>query len=115
MPHRSFLGGTLVGGYVLFTAASLAQEADTDRDAGPLVTIRALDQSTGEPIASFRVVPAVPASRGIGGQSVAVWHPHLTRASENGLYEWPRERSYETFRLRIEADGYRPSHTEWLR
>ena len=80
----------------------------------PLVALSVVDEETGTPVERFRVLPGVPYS-GTDEASVAVWQPHLVRESTGGRYEWPRERSYETFRLRAEADGYRPSMTTWLR
>ena len=80
----------------------------------PLVSLSVVDEETGAPVERFRALPGVPYS-GTDERSVAVWQPHLLRESAGGRYEWPRERSYETFRLRAEADGYRPSMTPWLR
>jgi hypothetical protein len=80
----------------------------------PLVSLSVLDEETGAPVERFLVVPGVPYS-GTDERSVASWQPHLVRESAGGRYEWPQERSYETFRLRVEADGYRPSTTAWLR
>ncbi len=80
----------------------------------PLVVLTVLDEETGRPVERFLVVPAVPHA-GPGGRRVANWQPHLVRESTGGRYVWPEERSYETFQLRVEADGYRPSTTDWLR
>ena len=80
----------------------------------PLVTLSVVDEEMGEPVERFRVVPGVPYS-GTDGPPVAAWQPHLVRDSTGGRYVWPRERSYTIFRLRVEAEGYRPSMTAWLR
>jgi hypothetical protein len=82
----------------------------------PLVALSVIDEETGAAVERFLVVPGVPyPGRGERSAAVAAWQPHLVRESAGGRYEWPRERSYERFRLRVEADGYRPSTTAWLR
>src|SRR4051812_17004678 len=80
----------------------------------PLVALSVLDEETSDPVERFLVIPGVPYS-GTDQRSVAAWQPHLVREATGGRYEWPQERSYERFRLRVEADGYRPSTTAWLR
>lgn len=88
--------------------------APSTSDDPPLVTILAVDHETGARVERFRVIPGVPYS-GTADRAVAVWQPHLVAESVDGRFPWSSARSYETFRLRVEADGYRPSSTEWLR
>lgn len=80
----------------------------------PLVRLAVVDAETGAPVERFVVVPGVPYSDR-NQPPIASWQPHLVRESTGGQYDWPRARSYKEFRLRVEADGYRPSNTPWIR
>ncbi|QEH38422.1 hypothetical protein OJF2_70230 [Aquisphaera giovannonii] len=97
-----------------YAAPAEALAPGTEGDETPLVVLSVLDEETGRPVERFLVLPGVPYSDR-GERPVANWQPHLVRESTGGRYTWPEERSYETFQLRVEADGYRPSATNWLR
>jgi hypothetical protein len=79
----------------------------------PLVVLTVVDGDTGAAIEKFLTVPGVPYT-GSNNPSVAAWQPHLAHESAGGRYEWPAERSYAKFRLRVEAEGYAPASTEWI-
>jgi hypothetical protein len=86
---------------------------DATRKSEPLVTLKVVDDETGQPIERFRVLPGTPFS-GTDDDAVAVWQPHLIRDATDGEFFWPRERTYPIFRLRVEAEGYQPAATTWL-
>jgi len=97
-------------GLLAVAAWATPSPADATNADEPLVTLHVVDQETGGPIERFVVVPGTP----YDGNAVAVWQPHLARESTAGRFEWPRKRTYDQFRLRVEADGYRPAVTDWL-
>src|SRR5687768_3034297 len=90
--------------------AAPANAQDTSQKSNVLVLLHVFDDETGAVIEQFRVLPGTPYTE-TGVDDVAVWQPHLTRESVGGRYEWPQERTYATFRLRVEANGYRPAMT----
>ncbi len=108
------MGSTALSSLLLsFAAVVFAGAQDTTPKSEPLVSLHVIDDDSGKPIERFRVLPGTPFS-GTSEDAVAVWQPHLTREATDGLFEWPQERTYPTFRLRVEADGYKPAMTPWL-
>lgn len=96
---------------------STVETSQTDRVVGDvLVQGIVVDAATGAPLESFRVLPGVPYGRRPGGQdpACATWQPHLIRQCADGAFDWPRERTYPLFLLRIEADGYVPVTSDWV-
>jgi hypothetical protein len=79
----------------------------------PLVVLTVVDDDTGAAIEKFLTVQGVPYT-GSNNPPIAAWQPHLAHDSAGGRYEWPAERSYAQFRLRVEAEGYAPALTEWI-
>lgn len=90
--------------------------ADAEVPADVLVEASVLDEATNRPIAEFRALPGTPfqAVKMPDDPSPAVWQAHLIKTGRDGQFTWPKERTYEKFRLRFEAEGYIPSQTEWI-
>ncbi len=68
-----------------------------------------------KPIHEFRIIAGVrPGS--VGGSDATInWQPHTLRVGHDGSLDWPLEKAYEEMVLRIEADGWLPATTAWLR
>ena len=97
-------------GLLVFGAICADQECHAD---DPLVVATVIDSETGKPIPQFHVLAGVPYDR-VSKDSTATWQPHTIRAANDGKFAWPSQRSYRTFRLRFESDGYKPAITDWI-
>ena len=90
-------------------------------DQGCLV-VSVLDAKTKMPIAKFSLLAGVPCD-GITSeefqlrtlQDVANFQPHTVRLGENGRYIWPLENAYDEMAIRVEADGYKPQRSGWIK
>lgn len=111
-PNRT-LGLIVVVLLLAVPTVSVAQE--DPKETKYLVDGRVLDAVTGKPITRFRVIPGSRSRARSGGKApdVSVWQPHLIREMSNGAFLWPRARGYAKMSLRIEAEGYVPTTTEW--
>ncbi len=100
--------------FLLAMAGSVvSQEPDLTKTEF-VVAARVVDDATGEPIPLFRTIPGTAhRSWRSDDEELAIWQPHLVREMEGGVLSWPRKRGYDKFRLRIEAEGYEPTFTEW--
>ena len=85
--------------------------AQTDGEA--LFEADVIDTNTNEALRNFQVLAGVPFN-GVHEDAIAVWQPHTIREGVDGKFQWPRRRAYRKFRLRFEADGYKPHLTQWL-
>jgi beta-lactamase regulating signal transducer with metallopeptidase domain/biopolymer transport protein ExbD len=104
-------------GRVGITQVGLKGEAEPQEE-GIRLSVR--DAATGERLKSFRVVAGVPSSVSMDfertkGAPVAAWQGHTIRAGADGWMFWPTARAYDEMMLRVEADGYIPGHTAWLK
>lgn len=83
----------------------------------PLVRLTVLDQRTGQVLPRFAVLPGIEGMLGDVNEAMPFiqWQPHLWREGQTGKLDWPRQRTYDSMRLRIEADGYRPGLTQVIR
>ncbi len=100
---------------VVLERPELCDVADDDEplDPGTLFELKVVDRENGDPIKKFVVLPGVPYN-GTKPDNIAVWQPHLIREAKDGKFVWSRERSYRSFRLRIESPGKKTVQTEWL-
>lgn len=100
-----------------------AQEPETDpKPSQDGITIRVLDAKDKKPIPRFRVLAGVPAQAGppplaFGrrGGEVINWQPHTVRVGRDGNFVWPADRGYQEMALRVEADGYQPQRSPWIK
>ncbi|MFO0902363.1 MAG: carboxypeptidase regulatory-like domain-containing protein [Pirellulales bacterium] len=97
-------------------AESNSQAASTNSDADVLIEASIVDEETQLPIGEFRALPGTPyqSVTAANDPSPAVWQAHLIKTGREGRFTWPKERTYEKFRLRFEADGFIPAQTEWI-
>lgn len=87
------------------------------------IAIRVLDAKDKKPISEFRVLAGVPSQAGTppevftkrAGGKVVNWQPHTVRAGKDGEYAWPLGRGYPEMALRVEADGYQPQRSHWIK
>ncbi|MFO0821167.1 MAG: carboxypeptidase regulatory-like domain-containing protein [Pirellulales bacterium] len=95
---------------------SKPQASTTTSAPEALVEASVVDDETNLPIGEFRVLPGTPFQlvKAAKDPSPAVWQAHLIKAGRDGQFTWPKERTYEQFRLRIEADGFIAAQTEWI-
>lgn len=73
------------------------------------IKITVVDAKTGEPVLDAKILPGVPYNF-----NEAVWQPHLIEVMKEGEISWPRERTYDKLKFRIEADGYETGHSNWI-
>ena len=101
--------------------AAKSQEAPAEA----LLTVNVYDEPTNEPMKRFQVVPGF-AEGGYGPDPIdgpgeadektpAVWQPQRMRQCTDGLFTWPATRPGKELRFRIEADGYIPVLTAWIK
>lgn len=89
--------------------------------AGSTAHAIAVQSPAGKPLPAFRVIAGVRSSVSSDFEkkhncSVVNWQSHMLREGKDGKLEWPvSERSYDEMVLRIEADGYVPQVTGWLK
>jgi hypothetical protein len=110
---------------MLLLAASIpvagAAPNEKEADLNPAVAFSVLDEATGKPIPSFRIVAGVPVGGGINndytkrtGNEVVNWQPHMTKLGEGGTHVWSLERAWDQTGFRLEADGYIPQQFTWI-
>ena len=89
--------------------------------SGVAAHIIAVQDSTGKAIPAFRIIAGVRSSVSADFEkkhncSVVNWQSHMLREGKDGRLEWSlSEKSYDEMVLRIEADGYVPQMTGWLK
>lgn len=94
-------------------------EAATPASEGIRIFVK--DGSTKRPIAKFRLLAGIPAGRIAEefakrtAEDSVNWQPHTSRKGTDGRYVWPLRDAYEKMAIRIEADGYQPQQTPWIR
>jgi len=117
-------GGSSVGGQATLTNESGTTTAATDAEANRRengISITVLDGTDKKPIPKFRVLAGTrPRSESAEFNKrvpshVVYWQPHTLRMGENGGCIWPLKKAYDEMTLRIEADGYQPQRSGWIR
>lgn len=85
--------------------------------ANGVVTILVTDEASGAPVADSIAIPGIESMLGNEGEpeALAQWQPHLLTTGGPGRIVWPLKRTYASFRLRIEAPGFRPVLTQLIR
>ena len=68
-----------------------------------------------KPILEFRVIAGVRPANAGGSDATVNWQPHTLRLGRDGILDWPLDSAYEEMALRIEADGWTPATTAWLK
>ena len=83
------------------------------RESGMRISV--VDNDGGKPIPEFRVVAGVKSGVSSKIEGVVNWQPHTLRTGKDGELTWPLEKAYDEFALRVEAEGYAPQTSAWLR
>ena len=101
--------------FVLITALLFGQAVRADNggdlpETGISVRGRVVDAETEQPIESFRVIVGSPYN-----EIHTTWQGHMVYEHTGGQFQWRTDRAWRRSRLRIEADGYRPSISPTLR
>ncbi|MBI3861763.1 MAG: hypothetical protein HY290_07690 [Planctomycetia bacterium] len=120
-PRNWFLAGLLTIGFSgTAVATGNLEETVPDLPAnGLLVTV--VDAASNVSIPEFRVIAGVSASSIAAefekrtGKEVVNWQPHTARAGQNGDLVWPLDKAYDVMALRIEADGFQPTRSAWIK
>jgi len=123
-PHRtnvSFTGLTLLVLSAATGAVALGgDESDADMPPDGLL-ISVIDAASNRPIPEFRVLAGVK-SGGVAdefekrtGQEVVNWQPHTIREGRDGVLFWPLNKAYEVMALRVEAYGFMPANSAWIK
>jgi hypothetical protein len=106
---------------ILFAAAVLSCMSAPQAWAADAIVISVLDAKDRKPIGQFRILAGVPAGSVSEeftkrtGAEVVNWQPHTVRVGQDGRFEWPTARGYPQMALRVEADGYRPERSAWIK
>jgi hypothetical protein len=91
------------------------------KDAPPALRIIVLDEETGKPIPSFRLIAGSDIRKGINegfakrtAAEAVNWQPHTAKIGNDGIYIWPLARTWKKTGLRVETDGYIPQRFTWI-
>jgi hypothetical protein len=102
-------------------AGDAAETPTVSDNAG--VVIAVVDAATKEPIPHFRILAGTRMRSGFPdglkeknpGLDLADWQPDTLQVAENGASFWSRAECYDETMFRVEADGYEPQTTQWIR
>ena len=109
------VGLALVVPFAMIRAAEENQPAPAIKPEQNGIRIRVFNKENGNPLAEFRVIAGVRSgvSREVDG--VVNWQPHTLRIGQDGALMWPIEKGYNEMALRIEADGFVPERSPWIK
>jgi hypothetical protein len=87
----------------------------------PVLDIKVSDKQ-GKPIREFLIIAGTPAGRMTSaefqertGREATNWQQHTARIGRDGKFIWPLRNSYSRMKLRVEAAGYRPRSSQWIK
>ncbi|MGI8602477.1 MAG: M56 family metallopeptidase [Verrucomicrobiales bacterium] len=66
-------------------------------------------------VAEFQVIAGVRSGVSSNVEGVVNWQPHTLRIGKKGVLVWPLDEAYDEMALRIEADGYVPQTSAWIK
>jgi hypothetical protein len=87
-------------------------KAPVESPAGIHINVVDAEQS---PIREFRVIAGVKSSVSSKVEGAVNWQPHTLRIGHDGTLVWPLDKGYDEMALRIEADGYTPQTSAWMK
>ena len=108
------------------SAAGAAAQEEPPADEFPYagVAVAVTDAATGQPIRSFRILAGTKAETGLvsdrfkqrnPGVTLTVWQPQTIRTGENGVNFWEPKDCFAETMFRVEADGYEPQQSAWIK
>ena len=93
----------------------LFRTAQTPIKSSDHIRINVVDSERQSPLREFRVIAGVKSGVSSEVEGVVNWQPHTLRIGRDGVLDWPLDKAYDEMALRIEADGYRPKTSAWMK
>ena len=115
MAYRVMIVGlALVVPFASIRAAEKNQAAPSVQPGQNGIRIRVIDQG-GNRLPEFRVIAGVRPGISLKVEGVVNWQPHTLRIGKDGTLLWPLDKGYDEMALRVEADGFVPQMSPWIK